>query len=241
MAPMSEVDRKPSPRVLVVEDEEPIREGLLLLLEQQGFAPDGAADGPAALEELAARAYDLVILDLMIPGVDGLEVLRRARASGVEAPVLILTARGAEEDVVAGLEAGADDYVTKPFGIRELTARAQALLRRSRAAPDGPRRIQVGEVAVDLDLLTVAWPGGELRLTAREGLLVEHLVARRHRPVSRAELLVDVWGYRDGGLQTRTVDVHVQQLRAKLAAAPGGAEWIETIRGKGYRFAAEVG
>jgi DNA-binding response OmpR family regulator len=177
----------------------------------------------------------------MLPRVQGLEVLRRARAAGLPCPVLVLTARGAEEDIVAGLEAGADDYVTKPFGVRELGARVQALLRRSRASSEAPRTISVGEATIDLDLLQVAWPGGELRLTSREGLLVEYLVARRHRPVTRAELLVDVWGYRTGRIDTRTVDVHVQQLRKKLSAVPGGSSWIETVRGRGYRFGAEVG
>jgi len=228
-------------RVLIVEDEEPIREGLLLLFEQQGYAPEGAADGAAALDCLARGGHELLILDLMIPKVDGLEVLRRARASGFDAPVLILTARGAEEDIVAGLEAGADDYVTKPFGIRELSARAQALLRRAKAPPEAPSKLDLGEARVDLDLLSVTWPAGQVRLTAREGLILGYLAARAHRPVTRAELLVDVWGYRDGTMQTRTVDVHVQQLRAKLGAVPGGGEWIQTVRSRGYRFGVQVG
>jgi DNA-binding response OmpR family regulator len=238
---MSDCDAMPA--VLVVEDEEPILEGLVELFRAQGFEPRGAADGVTALEEVAARAFDLVILDLMIPKLPGLDVLRRLRADGNMVPVLVLTALGSERDIVAGLEAGADDYVTKPFGIRELVARASGLLRRSRLKPDTPRRLQVAEVVVDFDLLTLAWPGAArpIGLTAREGLLLQHLVVHRHRPVSREELLVDVWGYRDGSMQTRTVDVHVGQLRAKLAAVPGGRGWIDTVRGRGYRFSAEVG
>ncbi len=227
-------------RVLIVEDEEPILAGLVELFAAQGFVPDSAVDGVMALERLAANEYSLVILDLMIPQIDGLEVLRRRRAEGDYTPFLILTAKGAEEDVVAGLEAGADDYVTKPFGIKELVARAKGLLRRSTREPEALRCIRVGEVTIDSDRLRVSWSGGELRLTAREGALLSYLASRRHRVVTRVELLVDVWGYRDGSVRTRTVDVHVQQLRAKLAVVPGCADFIHTVRGRGYRFAPDL-
>lgn len=231
-----------APRVLIVEDEEPILDGLLELFGVQDFEPEGVMDGAEALERLGQRSYDLIILDLMIPSVPGLEVLRQTRAAGNAVPVLILTALGAEADIVAGLEAGADDYVTKPFGIRELVARAQGLLRRAKVAPELPQRINVGGVLIDLDQLTISSShSGELvALTAREGMLLQSLAARRHRAVSREELLVDVWGYRDGSMRTRTVDVHVGQLRAKLQSLTGGDRWIETVRGRGYRFAAEV-
>jgi len=240
---MSDNDR---PAVLIVEDEEPILDGLVELFRAQDFEPFGVVDGRAALEALAARGFDLVILDLMIPKVPGLDVLRRLRADGNTVPVLVLTALGAESDVVAGLEAGADDYVTKPFGIRELVARAAGLLRRAQLQPDAPRQMRVGEVVIDFDLLELSWSpesggGRSLTLTAREGLLLQHLITRRHRAVSREELLVDVWGYRDGTMQTRTVDVHIGQLRAKLGELPGGKAWIDTIRGRGYRFSGEVG
>jgi two-component system response regulator RegX3 len=238
MLAVAEADER-APRVLLVEDEEPILEGLTELFSAQGFEAEGAPDGHVALARLASTEYDLVLLDLMIPGVDGLTVLRRTRDRGVDTPVLILTAKGAEEDVVAGLEAGADDYVTKPFGIRELIARARGLLRRARPSVETPRRLGVGRVIIDFDLLEITWDGGRVGLTAREGLLLEHLTARAQRPVSREELLVDVWGYNDGTVRTRTVDVHVQQLRAKLRGVPGGEAWIATVRGRGYRFAGE--
>ncbi len=221
-------------RVLLVEDEAPILDGLASLFSAQGFEPTCASDGAAALEILGRERFDLVVLDLMLPGVPGLSVLRHLRARGDATPVLVLTARGAEEDVVAGLESGADDYVTKPFGIRELVARARGLLRRPRAIT---RRIVVGETTLDLDALSIEWSGGELRLTAREAMLLGYLAERAHRAVTREELLVDVWGYGDGTVRTRTVDVHVQQLRTKLRAVPGGRDWIETVRGLGYRFA----
>jgi DNA-binding response OmpR family regulator len=226
-----------TPRVLLVEDEEAILAGLTELFRRHGFEPTAVSDGAVAVGRIESDPpYDLVVLDLMLPGLDGLGVLRRIRGRGDDTPVLVLTARGAEDDVVAGLEAGADDYVTKPFGIRELVARARGLLRRPRSVPDAPRRLCVGAVTLDFDALLVSWGATELKLTAREGLLLEHLAARHHRAVTREELLVDVWGYNDGTVRTRTVDVHVQQLRAKLRDVPGAERWIETVRGRGYRF-----
>lgn len=233
-------DTEPAPRVLLVEDEAPILDGLDALFSGQGFETTTAPNGAVALDRLADGAYDLVVLDLMMPEVDGLTVLRRRRALGDDTPVLVLTAKGAEDDVVAGLEAGADDYVTKPFGVRELVARARGLLRRPRPESERPTAFRVAGAEVDLDAQTVREAGDPVRLTARETRLLAHLVARRHRPVERAELLVDVWGYNDGTVRTRTVDVHIQQLRAKLKQIPGGESWIETVRGRGYRFVAEV-
>ena len=239
---MTMTESESVPSVLIVEDEEPILDGLLELFGARDFEPDGVMDGAEALERLSRRAYDLIILDLMIPSVPGLEVLRQTRAAGNAVPVLILTALGAEADIVAGLEAGADDYVTKPFGIRELVARAQGLLRRAKVSPELPQKINIAGALVDLDQLTISGPtpGESVVLTAREGMLLQYLAARKHRAVSREELLVDVWGYRDGSMRTRTVDVHIGQLRAKLQEIPGGEDWIETVRGRGYRFAAEV-
>jgi two-component system response regulator RegX3 len=233
-------------RVLLVEDEAPIREGLSELFASQGFAVDAVGDGLAALERAADGGFDILILDIMLPGMDGLSVLQHVRSRGDITPVLLLTAKGAEDDVVRGLEAGADDYVTKPFGIHELLARVKGLLRRSHLkSVEGRKQIAVngaaGEHAViDVDQLVVRHKGGEVKLTAREVALLDFLAARSHRPVGRDELLVEVWGYRDGSIQTRTVDVHIQQLRAKLKVIPGGEQWIGTVRGRGYRFEGPV-
>lgn len=227
------------PHILIVEDEEPILDGLDALFSGQGFETTLAPDGEVALDRLATGSFDLVVLDLMLPKVGGLAVLRRTRAHGDETPVLILTAKGAEDDVVAGLEAGADDYVTKPFGVKELVARAKGLLRRPRRDADKARRFRVGSALVDLDAQHVR-DSDEIRLTTREASLLGYLIERRHRPVTRGELLVDVWGYNDGSVRTRTVDVHVQQLRAKLRDVDGGEAWIETVRGRGYRFVADL-
>jgi DNA-binding response OmpR family regulator len=225
-----------TPRLLIVEDEAPIREGLVTLFEAQGFAVQSVGDGLAAVEAAASGGFDAVLLDIMLPGMDGLSVLKHLRSRNDTVAVLLLTARGAEHDVVRGLEAGADDYVTKPFGIHELVARVRGLLRRAKtSAVEAPRRIIVDDAVIDLDALTVCCPERTVKLTSREGALLEFLLERRHRPVARDELLVEVWGYRDGSIQTRTVDVHVQQLRARLAVVNGDG-WIETVRGRGYRF-----
>ncbi len=227
------------PRALIVEDEAAIRHGLVELLRSQGLAPDLAVDGHEAQIKLATGRYDLILLDWMLPGVDGLTLLQRLRARGDLTPVLMLTARGAEADVVAGIDAGADDYVTKPFGIRELVARVRGLLRRAR--PVTPRScFCIGEASVDLARLIVTWSAGQIDLSAREGLILEYLRARPGVAVTREALLTDVWGYHDGSIRTRTVDVHILQLRNKLRTVPGGEAWIGTVRGRGYRFEAEL-
>jgi two-component system response regulator RegX3 len=234
-------------RILVVEDEPPIREGVVELLSFHGYSVDAAGDGGSALVHLARGGYDLVVLDLMIPPPTGLELLSHMRAAGDPTPVLVLTARGSEADVVEGLERGADDYVTKPFGVKELVARIRGLLRRGpHAGSEGgsaaasPGRMTIGGAIVDVANARVEYGVDErLALTAREASLLGFLYAHRSRVVARAELLVHVWGYRDGNIETRTVDVTVQKLRTKLKTVPGGEQWIETMRGMGYRLAAD--
>ena len=220
-------------RVLIVEDETPIRDGLVSLFSGQGFETTSAASGPAALDALARDTFDIVVLDLMIPPPTGLEVLAQLRTKDDRTPVLVLTALGSEDDVVRGLEAGADDYITKPFGVKELLARARGLLRRVK--PEKSRALAVSDATLDLDKLELVRGAKSVRLTAREADLLGYLIERKGKTVARDELLVSVWGYRDGSIQTRTVDVHVQQLRAKLAEI-GGKDWISTIRGRGYVF-----
>jgi DNA-binding response OmpR family regulator len=221
--------------VLLVEDEPAILDGLESLFSASGFVPLRAADGGLADAWLARERFDLVVLDLMLPTLPGLEVLRRLRGRGDDTPVLVLTAKGEEQDVVLGLESGADDYVTKPFAIRELIARARGLLRRPRA-PGGKKRIEIGAALLDLDRHELTHGAISLRLTLRETMFLSYLAERAPGTASRQELLVDVWGYRDGTIQTRTIDVHVQQLRAKLRAIPGAEHWVTTVRGLGYRL-----
>ena len=220
-------------RVLIVEDETPIRDGLVSLFSGQGFEVTSAASGPEALDALGRDAFDIVVLDLMIPPPTGLEVLAELRKKDDRTPVLVLTALGTEDDVVRGLEAGADDYITKPFGVKELLARARGLLRR--AKPEKSRALVIVDATLDLDKLELVRGAKSVRLTAREADLLGYLVEHKGKTIARDELLVSVWGYRDGSIQTRTVDVHVQQLRAKLDTI-GGKDWISTIRGRGYVF-----
>lgn len=228
-------------RILVVEDEEHLAEGLRFNLEAEGYAVDVAADGPSAVEALAApdRDLDLVILDLMLPGLSGFEVLRRARAVGNFVPVLVLTAKGDAEDRVRGLEEGADDYLAKPFRLDELLARARGLLRRRRwdgvaeeAAP-GPE--QIGDAIVHFDRFELETPRGVVNLTTREVGLLRALLDREGEAVTRGELLESVWGLRPD-TRTRVVDSFVVRLRRYLEADPTRPQHLLSVRGHGYRL-----
>jgi DNA-binding response OmpR family regulator len=221
------------PHILVVEDDSDIAELIAHYLEKAGHTVDRLASGSAVIARLRARAADLVILDLMLPGMDGLLVCQAMRANTATAgiPVIILTARGEEADRVAGLELGADDYVTKPFSAKELVARVAARLRRVAPVP-AAAVITYGPVAIDADSHTVTLSGREIKLTAKEFLLLQYLVQHRGRVLSRDVLLTDVWGYQYTG-GTRTVDVHIRRLREKL---PFLNDSIETVKQFGYKL-----
>jgi DNA-binding response OmpR family regulator len=221
--------------VMVIEDEKEIRDLLKYNLEKAGFRVAAFADGEAGLEQLFAARPDLVVLDLMLPGRNGLEILREVRGEPTTAdlPVMVLTARGAEMDKLLGFEHGADDYMTKPFSPRELLARVQALLRRARPVSAG-RALMHGSLRIDFDAHEVTVSGERLALTPREFELLAFLARNAGRAVSRDELLRKVWGYDYLG-ETRTVDVHVRRLRMKLGDARG---MIETVMGAGYKFVA---
>jgi DNA-binding response OmpR family regulator len=226
-----------STRVLVVEDEQDIAHLIRHTLERQGeFSVEVAATGDAALAAVDADPPHLVILDLNLPRMNGFEVCRvlRGRPRTREVPVIMLTARTTELDRVSGLEMGADDYVTKPFSLRELVARVRAVLRRRQPAlAAGTDRVFRGRrITADFEAVSVAVDGRPVRLTRREFELLRHLVENRNRVLSRDRLLERVWGY-DRVIETRSVDVHVGRLRAKLGAA---GEQIETVVGLGYRF-----
>ncbi|MFT4625354.1 MAG: DNA-binding response OmpR family regulator [Myxococcota bacterium] len=220
-----------SARILVVEDEAAIRRGLCDVLAFHGHQPTAAATGDEGLREALSGAYDLLVLDVMLPGVDGLTICERAREAFPSQAILVLTARGGEADVLDGFRRGADDYVTKPFSVAQVVARVDALLRRS---GHGRQRFVVGGVAVDGERL-VAGDGGEVELSPRDVELLAYLVRSPGRAVPRDELLREVWGYaRTEGVQTRCVDMHVAKLRKKLAALTD-AHVVETVRGIGYR------
>lgn len=225
------------PVIVVVEDEEAIRRGIVDALRISGYEPVEAADGVAGLKAARNAGVDLVLLDLLLPKMDGLDVLGELRQTHAALPVIILTARGSEEDRVRGLRAGADDYVVKPFSARELLARVEAVLRRSPERPQPVVRIQSGKTTVDCARREVCRPDGErVALSDMEADILQRLAAHAGRAVSREELLAAVWGLRDGGVETRAIDMHITRLRQKLTGdeSEGGTEWIVTVRGKGY-------
>jgi len=221
--------------ILIVEDDADIAELVQRYLSRAGHSTAIVGGGDQAIEAVAGRLPDLVILDLMLPGLDGLEVCRSLRLGGETRalPIIMLTARSEESDRIAGLELGADDYVTKPFSPSELVARVGALLRRAqRWAESGSTAISCGAIELDRERHLVTDGGSPVRLTAKEFLLLEYLLQHRGRVLSRDLLLTDVWGYRYTG-GTRTVDVHVRRLREKI---PALGEAIETVKQFGYRL-----
>jgi DNA-binding response OmpR family regulator len=222
--------------ILIVEDDRDIAELLQRYLTRAGHVTEALGNGREALDVVRTRVPDLVILDLMLPGVDGLEVCRAVRRTPETRalPIIMLTARTEEADRIAGLELGADDYVTKPFSPSELVARVGALLRRAqRWAESGHAALAYGPIELDRERHLVTDRGQPVRLTAKEFLLLEYLLQHRGRVLSRDLLLTDVWGYRYTG-GTRTVDVHVRRLREKI---PALGEGIETVKQFGYRLA----
>ena len=226
--------------VLIVEDEENLLEALRYTLEHEGYQVRTASDGERGLELARKGPVDLVILDIMLPRLDGLEICRILRRE-TAVPILILTAKGEEVDRVVGLELGADDYVTKPFSMRELLARVRAMLRRADLAKDGARgtppaeRVQARDLVVDLAGHTATLRGAPLELRPREFELLALLMSNRGRALTRDQILERLWGHDYVG-DTRTVDVHVRWIREKIEPEPSSPKRIITIRGVGYRF-----
>lgn len=224
-------------RVLVVEDDAAIRQGIVDALAYSGYGVLEAGDGRRGLELAMEAAYDLMLLDLVLPGKDGLEILREVRASRVTIPVIILTARGEEADRVCGLKLGADDYVVKPFSVKELLARVEAVLRRSAERPRDVREVTIPRGVVDLEQCRVRFDDGTAaELSELEVELVRYLAANARRTISRDELLSRVWRMNPSGVRTRTVDMHIARLREKLRDDAESPSIIVTVRGKGYLF-----
>ncbi len=222
-----------SVNVLVVEDETPIRVGLCDVLTFHGHSASQADNGIDGLRMALEGEVDLVLLDVMMPGLDGFEVCRRVRAQRPMLPILMLTAKGLEEDVLRGFDAGADDYVTKPFSVAQLMARVQSLLRRAGRTP--PKRLVLGDVEIDADNLRARRGPRDVELTVRDVELLAYLHAHRERPVPRDELLREVWDFaRTEGVETRCVDMHMVKLRRKLGELDA-SDVVETVRGVGYR------
>jgi DNA-binding response OmpR family regulator len=226
-----------APRILIVDDEHSVQKLLASALRKDGYEVVGALDGRAALDRLADAAFDLLVLDLTLPKVDGFEVCRQVRATS-SMPIIMLTAKVEEIDKVLGLELGADDYITKPFSMREFRSRVKAVLRRSqltRAEEPAQEALEDGELRIDFDKRQVTVDGAPVRLTYVEFEILAALARNPGRVYSRATLLERVWGdsaYRD----PRTVDVHIRHLREKLERDPKEPELVQTVRGVGYRF-----
>ncbi|GAB4155105.1 MAG: response regulator transcription factor [Planctomycetaceae bacterium] len=222
-------------RILVVEDDDAIRRGIVDALQFEGYETTDVGDGDSGLKRGLNGSYDLVLLDLILPGCSGLEILAEIRESRATLPVIILTARGEESDRVKGLKLGADDYVVKPFSVAELMARVGAVLRRS---PERPERISTfaipgGKVHLDRSEV-ISDDGSRTSLSEREVELLRYLAEHRERAISREELMTRVWNIDPRGLTSRTIDMHVARLREKLGEGQGRPRMILTVRGKGY-------
>jgi two-component system, OmpR family, alkaline phosphatase synthesis response regulator PhoP len=224
-------------RILVVEDEPGLRLALADRLRSEGYDVESSADGQDAFERACREGFDLIVLDVMLPGKNGFDVCRDLRQRGVEVPILLLTARSHLTDRVVGLKLGADDYVTKPFKMAELLARVEARLRRRTLPTDSGRTAayRFGTILVDVRKAEVTRAGRPVELAANEFKLLRYLIEHSGATLSRDELLNEVWGY-NAMPSTRTVDVHIAGLRSKLEACPSTPEFILTIRGLGYKF-----
>jgi two-component system alkaline phosphatase synthesis response regulator PhoP len=225
-------------RILLVEDEPGLVLTLTDRLSNEGYAVDSVRDGSQALERAAESFYDLIVLDVMLPGKSGFDVCRELRSRGSSTPILFLTARGEVADKVVGLKLGGDDYLTKPFEMMELTARVEALLRRgSGSGPEGtaPARYAFGDIEVDFRKAEVTRAGTPVELSALEFKLLKYFIENRGATLSREELLSRVWGY-DAAIHSRTVDVHVSGLRQKIEPNPARPQYVVTVHKLGYRF-----
>lgn len=230
--------RRPKARILVVEDDPAILGGLLDVLVFNGFQAEGVEDGGEGLRKALEESHDLIILDVMLPTVDGFTICRKIREQKPGQGIVMLTAKGAEDDIVTGFSAGADDYVSKPFSLRELMVRLEAVLRRTGKSM-GDEEIQLGDIRFDGKTLTAVHGDLSAELTRREMDIIIYLHRHRDRIVSKKALLTDVWGYADADIETRTVDIHVLKLRKKIAGLIGDRPLIATVRGEGYRLEPE--
>lgn len=238
MLPRSEAmeERSRLKRILIVEDERPLAEAIAFNLEKEGYRVDIALDGETGWRMCEEKGYDLVILDLMLPGMDGMEICRRLR-QGRSVPVIILTAKDSDVDKILGLEMGADDYVTKPFNMRELVARIKAVLRRYRAEGEegATRHLRADEISLDLERHEVTVRGEVVDMPLMEFRLLEVFLRHPGKALPREYLMAQVWGGEFYG-QSKTLDVHIRKLREKIEKDPANPRHIVTVRGVGYRF-----
>ncbi len=225
-------------RILIVEDEEAIRNGLVDVFVFHGYEVEWADEGPEGLNKALSGNFELILLDVMLPGMDGFEICNRIREQDPTQPIIMLTAKSSDEDIIQGLSLGADDYVSKPFSVAQLVLRVQAVLRRARIGIETNTQIQLGD-ALKIDTLNLAGQlhGKEIHFTRREMEIIEYLHANSGRPVPRDELLNKVWGYaKTMDIETRTVDIHMAKLRRKIEPDPSSPRFLVTVRGAGYRL-----
>jgi len=232
---------KPKANILIVEDEAAIRNGLMDVFVFHGYHVDAAASGPEGLDKALSGRFDLILLDVMLPGMNGFEICNRIRAQDRDQPIIMLTAKSSDEDIIQGLSLGADDYVAKPFSVVQLVLRVQAVLRRARIGIEMAHYIRLG-ADVEVDTRNLRGRRGEesLSFTRREVEILQYLNANGERPVSRDELLTQVWGYaKNLEIETRTVDIHMAKLRRKIEPEPGQPRYLVTVRGAGYRLVSD--
>ena len=224
-------------KILVVEDEEAIRTGLIDVLIFHGYDVDSAATGPEGLQKALTGKFDLILLDIMLPGMDGYEICNRIRSEDRQQPIVMLTAKTSDNEIIQGLKLGADDYVQKPFSVQQLVLRIEAVLRRSQTGLINARTIDLGDVQIDTENLCGTSRNQSLTFTRREVELLTYLGQYTDRPISREELLTKVWGYdRNLDIETRTIDIHIAKLRRKIEIDPKEPTRLVTIRGAGYRL-----
>lgn len=225
-------------RILIVEDEVSIRTGLMDVFIFHGYDTDYADNGHDGLAKALSGRFDLILLDVMLPGINGFEICNRIRAVNRDQPIIMLTAKSSDEDIIQGLSLGADDYVAKPFSVVQLVLRVQAVLRRASVGVDMKPLIHLGD-NIEIDCFNLAGVRGEttLSFTRREMEILQYLHRNSERPVSRDELLTKVWGYaKDMEIETRTVDIHIAKLRRKIEADSMRPQYLKTVRGAGYRL-----
>ena len=230
--------KHPKARILVVEDDPSILNGLQDVLVFNGYAVEGVADGGLGLAAALGKSHDLLLLDVMLPTLDGFSICRQVRKQKPNQAIVMITAKGSEDDVIAGFKAGADDYVSKPFSLRELMVRVEAVLRRS-GKQVGGEQIALSGIRFDGRNLRAICGEAVLEITRREMDIIVYLFRNQQRIVSKKELLTEVWHYADAGIETRTVDIHIQKLRKKLMSLTPERALIQTVRGEGYRLEPE--
>jgi two-component system response regulator RegX3 len=224
-------------KLLIVEDETAILQGLLDVFVFHGYQVDSAPDGKQALEKVFENAYDLILLDVMLPFIDGFSVCNQIRDKDLQLPIIMLTAKSTEEDIITGLTLGADDYISKPFSVRELVLRVESVLKRTLQRAAQVPVMAVGDIQIDTANLVQLHGDKAQHFTRREVELLHYLQQHGQRPVPREELLEKVWGYRQAeSIETRTVDIHIAKLRRKIEPDPKQPKYLLTIRGEGYRL-----